>query len=45
MSDKKKKKIDVASLQKSGWIVETVKKGEKKKGAKQTTFLEIKEEK
>ena len=45
MPDKKKKKIDVASLQKSGWIVETGKRGEKKKGAKQITFLDIQEEK
>ena len=44
MPEKKKKKIDVASLEKSGWIVETGKKGEKKKGGKQTTFLDIKEE-
>lgn len=45
MINTSKKKIDVASLEKSGWIVEVGKKGEKKKkGALQTTFLDIKEE-
>ncbi len=39
---KKKGKINVKELEKSGWIVETGKKGEKKKGV-QTTFLDLKE--
>ena len=39
----KKKKVKLNNLQKSGWIVEEGKKGEKQK-AVQTTFLDIKED-
>ena len=38
----KKKKVKLSNLQKSGWIVEEGKKGEKKKGV-QTTFLDVEE--
>ena len=40
----KKKKVKLSNLQKSGWIVDEGKKGEKKKGV-QTTFLDVKEDK
>jgi len=40
----KKKKVKLNELTKSGWIVTAGKKGEKKKGKIQTTFLDIKED-